>query len=94
LKLDKHQKLFKSWFYKSSVSKKDIQVGHLVLKWDKSNEHQRKHTKFQQLYLGPFQIQERIGYGNFRLITLEGEIKELPVNGQILKKNTSLDHLW
>jgi hypothetical protein len=51
-----------------------------------TNETKGKHTKFQQLWLGPYQIHEKIGSGTFKLKTLEGEVEELPVNGQILKK--------
>jgi hypothetical protein len=43
------------------------------------------HTKFQKLWLGPYQICEKIGSRTFRLKTLEGDMEELPVNGKILK---------
>jgi len=63
-----------------------------VLKWDKSNETKGKHTKFQQLCLGPYQVHEKIGSGTFKLKTLEGEVEKLPINGQILK-NIFHNHL-
>jgi hypothetical protein len=67
------------------VGNKYFQEGDLVLKWDKANEMKGKHTKFQKLWLGPYQIHEKIGSGTFRLKTLEGDMEELHVNGQILK---------
>jgi hypothetical protein len=73
-------------FDKSAVGSKDFQVEGLVLKWDKSNEMKGKHTKFQQLWLGPYQICEKMGSRTFRLKTLEGEVEELLLNGQIPKK--------
>jgi hypothetical protein len=60
------------------------------LKWDKAHEEKGKHTKFQKLWLGPFQIIEKVGLSTYILQTLEGEKKFFLVNGQILKKYFSL----
>jgi hypothetical protein len=68
------------------VGNKDFQEGDLVLKWDKSNEMKGKHIKFHKLWLGPYQIHEKIRSGTFRLRTLEGDMEELLVNGQMLKR--------
>ena len=65
----------KRWFGFHLVGDKDYQVGELVLKWDKLNEPKGKHTKFQHLWLGPFQVVEKIGQGTYRLKTLQGETK-------------------
>ena len=65
---------------------KDYQVGELVLKQDKLKEPKAKHTKFQHLWLGPFQVVEKIGQGTYRLKTLQGETEKLPVNGKHLKR--------
>jgi hypothetical protein len=67
------------------VDKKEFQIGDLVLKWDKAHEEKGKHTKFQHLWLGPFLIAKKLGPSTFILQTLNGEIENLPVNGQILK---------
>jgi len=56
------------------------------LKWDKSHEEKGKHTKFQKLWLGPFQIIEKTGQSTFFLQDLSGKIDSLRVNGKILKK--------
>jgi len=46
---------------------KDFQVGDLVKKWGKLHEEKGKHTKFQQLWLGPFQVAKNIGLGTYKL---------------------------
>jgi hypothetical protein len=64
---------------------KYFQVVDLVLKWDKPHEDKGKHSKFKQLWLGPFVIRENIGLGTYCLKNLEGDVDLLAVNGQILK---------
>lgn len=54
----KHRHIVKSWFDKRFVGKKDFEMGDVVLKWDKLNETKGKHSKFQKLWLGPFQIDQ------------------------------------
>ena len=46
---EKHQQIVKSWFDQASVSNRYLQVGDLVLKWDKAHEDKGEHTKFQCL---------------------------------------------
>lgn len=55
------------WFDKNYVGNKDFQVIDLILKWDKINYPKGKHTKFQQLWLAPFQIPRKSGQGTYRL---------------------------
>eukprot|EP00253_Pinus_taeda_P012195 PITA_12195 len=83
----KHQQISKSSFDSISSGSKQFQVGDLVLKWDKAHEDKGKHTKFQKMWLGPFQICEKIGHSTFMLQDLSGLRDSLPVNGPILKKN-------
>ena len=64
-----HQMIVKRWFDRHLAGDKGYQVGELVLKWDKLNEPKGKHTKFQHLWLGPFQVVEKIGQGIYRLKT-------------------------
>ena len=68
------------------MSKKDSQIGDIFLKWDKAHEEKGKHTKFQRMWFGPFQIVDIIGPSTFMLQDLAGKRDSLPVNGQILKK--------
>ena len=48
-----HQALVKASFDSNMMSRKDFQIGDLVLKWDKAHEEKGKHTKFQRMWLGP-----------------------------------------
>ena len=53
----KHQQeVVKRWFDKYKSRKKEFEVGDLVLKWDHPHDEKGKHMKFQQLWVGPFQI--------------------------------------
>ena len=81
-----HQQLAKAYFDSNSVSSKNFQLRDLVLKWDKIHEEKGKHTKFQRMWLGPFQIVELIGPSTFMLQNLAGKREPLLVNGQVLKK--------
>ena len=81
-----HQKIVKTSFDMSFTSSTNFEIGDLVLKWDKAHDEKGKHTKFQRLWLGPFQIIEKIGLSTFLLQDLLGKKDSLPVNGQILKK--------
>eukprot|EP00253_Pinus_taeda_P028458 PITA_28458 len=83
---DKHQQIIKLSFDLASSSSKQLQVGDLVLKWDKAHEDKGKHTKFQKMWLGPFHISEKVGHSTFILQDLSGKRDTLPVNGLILKK--------
>eukprot|EP00253_Pinus_taeda_P018126 PITA_18126 len=81
-----HKKLLKASFGTTSASHKTFEIGDLVLKWDKAHGEKGKHTKFQRLWLGPFQIIEKIGRSTFLLHDLSGRMDSLPINGKILKK--------
>jgi hypothetical protein len=81
----KHQELVKQWFEKTFMDKNYFQIGDLVLKWDKDNEMKGNHTKFQKLWLGPYRIYEKIGPGTFKLKTLEGDLEEIPIKGNLIK---------
>ena len=45
-KFDQHQKTVKRWFDRKKSASRDLEVGDLVLKWDKEHEDRGKHTKF------------------------------------------------
>ena len=74
-----HQALVKASFDSNMISRKDFQMGDIVLKWDKAHEEKGKHTKFQRMWLGPFQIAEIIGQSTFMLQDLTGKRESLPV---------------
>eukprot|EP00253_Pinus_taeda_P015867 PITA_15867 len=74
----------KKSFDKSSRSR-SLQVGDMVLLWDRKNEKPRKHKKFGCLWLGPYIIRDIDGPNSFHLRRLDGESFDLPTNGQMLK---------
>ena len=51
----------KWWFDKHKAGNKEFEVGDLVLKWDHTHDEKGKHNKFQQLWVGPFEIAENLG---------------------------------
>ena len=81
-----HHQRIKRWFNKHVVGDKHFQVGDLVLKWDKASESRGKHSKSQKLWLGPYEIAEKIGDSTYRLQSLKGDLENIHVNASILKK--------
>jgi hypothetical protein len=73
--------LVKRWFDKQKVGDTNFEVGDIVLKCDKMNEPKGKHSKFKNLWLGPYQVAKKIGVGTYQLQNLRGELDALPVNG-------------
>ena len=64
----KHQQeIVKRWFDKHKSGQKEFEVGDLVLKWDHPHDEKGKHTKFQHLWIGPFQIVEKLGPSTYKL---------------------------
>jgi hypothetical protein len=62
-----HQQIVKIWFDKHKAKEKSFEVGDLVLKWDRENDPKGKHSNFQSLWLGPFQVVEKIRTSTYRL---------------------------
>ena len=81
-----HQKIVNRWFDNHKAKEKSFEVGDLVLKWDRENEPKGKHSKFQNLWLGPFQVANKIGADTYQLQNMRGEPEALPINGQALKQ--------
>ena len=61
------QEIVKIWFDKHKSGSKEFEVGDLVLKWDHPHDEKGKHTKFQHLWIGPFQIAEKLGPSTYKL---------------------------
>eukprot|EP00253_Pinus_taeda_P002379 PITA_02379 len=80
----KNQSNIKKSFDKYSRSR-SLQVGDMVLLWDRKNEKPGKHKKFDSLWLGPYIIRDIAGPNSFHLSRLDGEPLDLPANGQMLK---------
>lgn len=83
-KLSNYQQKMKFMFDKK-VKDRPLQLGDFVLRWDVRREEKGKHKKFDPLWFGPFSIVEERGSNTFLLENLDGELLELPVNGQFLK---------
>lgn len=62
-----NETIINKWFDKHKARNKYFQVRDLVLKWDKSSEPKGNHSKFQHLWLGPFQVIEKLGKGTYKL---------------------------
>ena len=77
--------MIKKWFDKHKAGNKKFEVGDLVLKWDKIKESKGKHSKFQNMWLEPFQVAEKIRVGTYHFQNLRGDLDTLPVNDQALK---------
>ena len=84
-RFEQQQELIKRWFNKHKSRTKDFEVGDLVLKWDHPHDEKGNHTKFQQLWVGPFQIVAKLGPSTYKLQDLQGWEENLPVNGLVLK---------
>ena len=79
----KNQEKIKKTFDKSSKPR-DFQAGDIVILWEKRKEKPGSHNKFDNLWAGPYIIQDAAGKNSFVLSRLDGEKLPLPVNGQLL----------
>ena len=61
------QEVVKRWFDKHKAGTKYFEVGDLVLKWDHPHDKRGKHMKFQQMWVGPFQIAAKLGPSTYKL---------------------------
>ena len=79
------QEIVKRWFDKRKSGKGNFEIGNLVLKWDYPHDEKGKHTKFQHLWVGPYNIVEKLVPSTYKLQDLQGREENLPVNGLVLK---------
>ena len=81
-----HQQKIKQDFDRKSIMKY-FELSDLVLKWHAPRQDRGKHSKFDALWFGPFNILEVFSNNTYRLQDLEGkEVFSGPVNGHLLKK--------
>jgi hypothetical protein len=64
---------------------RNFMIGDLVLKWDARREAKGKHGKFDNLWLGPFQVIAVQDNNTYDLAQLDGEVFGAPINGKFLK---------
>lgn len=60
--------------------------GNIILNRGKLSKLKAELMKFQHVWLGPFQVEKKIGQGTCRLKTLQGKTEKLPVNGKRFKR--------
>eukprot|EP00253_Pinus_taeda_P003102 PITA_03102 len=78
------EKIKKIYDRKAKVDK--FQVDDVVLKWDARNEEKGKHSKFENLWKGPFNIAAYRGQNAFLLKEMNAEdCPRGPINGRLLK---------
>jgi hypothetical protein len=64
----------------------NFKLGDLVLKWDSRNEDKGKHGKFDNMWIGPYMIQDFRGDNVYLLNNVDGsDLPGAPVNGRKLK---------
>ena len=84
-RLNQHQDIVKRWFDKQKYGKGNFEIGDLVLKWDHSHDEKGKHRNFQHLWVGLYQIAEKLGPSTYKLQDLQGQEENLRVNDLVLK---------
>ena len=84
--INQHQDIVKRCFDKRKSRNENFEVGDLVLKWDHPHDEKDKHTKFQHLWVGPYQIAKKLGPSTYKLQYLQGKEANLPLNGVVLKQ--------
>jgi hypothetical protein len=80
----KRQQVVKRHFDKSTTTRY-FQKDQLVLLWNKEKEKPYFHTKFEALWIGPYQIEKVIGFNSYLLKDMKGTIQAFPMNGKYLK---------
>jgi hypothetical protein len=56
-----------------------------VLLWKKAKEKPSTHTKFEELWIGPYVIEKILGFNSYMLQDMKGKRLILAVNGKHLK---------
>ena len=85
LKLVDKRNKEKGKFHVYTCGNKQFQISDLKLKWEKYSKARGKHSKFQQLWLGPYIIVEKISDSTYWLQSLHGDLENIPVNALLLK---------
>lgn len=81
----KRQEVVKRWFDKKKASAITFREGDLVLRWDEIQVKLEKHTKFDSMWSGPYQIAKVVDPNAFELRKMDGRMLSITVNDQHLK---------
>lgn len=68
----KRQEVIKRWFDKKKASTITFREGDLVLKWDEDRAKPEKHTKFDSMWSGSYQVAKVIDPNAFELRKMDG----------------------
>jgi hypothetical protein len=72
--MSQRQQIIKKYFDQSTTTK-DFQKGQLVLLWNKAKENPSMHIKFEELWIGPYIIENILGYNSYLLKYMKGTIQ-------------------
>ena len=72
--------------YDKRAIERKFEIGDMVLMWNSRMEDKGKHGKFDRIWLGPHKICDINGEDSYFLRDLTGDILELPVYGEFLKR--------
>ena len=75
------------------IPKSVVKMEHFYDLHDNFKKPKGKHMEFQHLWLGPFQVEEKIGQGTYRLKTLQRETKNSLLMANILRDTSSCHHM-
>jgi hypothetical protein len=62
-----------------------LQKYQLVLLWNKEKEKPSQHTKFEALWIVPYEIEKILGYNSYLLRDMKGTVHILSINEKQLK---------
>ena len=72
--------------YARNTKADDFKIGDVFLRWDAQNEDKGKHSKFENLWKGPYTILDSRGKNGYLLAEINGKYcKGGPINGRLLK---------
>ena len=74
------------YLYDKRTTDRKFEVGDMVLMWNARMEDKGKHGKFDPIWLGPYNIHDTNGEDSYFLQDLTGDILELTIHGQFLKR--------
>ena len=72
--------------YDKRATERKFEINDIVLMWNARLEDKGKHGKFDPIWLGPYSIYDTNGEDSYFLRNLAGDILELLVHGQFLKR--------
>ena len=74
------------YLYNKKTIDMEFEPNYKVLMWKVRMEDKGKHIKFDPIWLGPYSIHDTNREDSYFLQDLIGDILELPVHGQFLKR--------